>query len=229
MEKAQQYSLSAPRLAGDAVVSGVGSDVVELKRERQPSDEELMAGLQARDPRALDALFRRYARLVMSIALRTLRDHGEAEDTVQETFLYVYRKAALFKQDKGPAKAWIVQVAVHRSLDKRSYLDRRGFYLGTKIDSVNDTLLGSTDLDREIGAGLDRAKLEAAFTELPDSQRQTLELFFFEGMELREIADRINEPLGNIRHHYYRGLERLRKSAFIRTLRDDQTIETSRR
>jgi RNA polymerase sigma-70 factor (ECF subfamily) len=198
-------------------------------RECHPSDEELMERLCVRDSKALDALFRRYARLVMNIAFRTLRDHGEAEDTVQETFLYLYRKAALFDPRKGPAKAWIVQVAVHRSLDKKSYLGRRGFYLGTEIDSVNDTLMGATDLDREIGAGLDREKLEEAFAELPDSQRRTLEMFFFEGMPLREIAGRMQESLGNVRHYYYRGLERLRKSAFIDKLRIDQTIETQRR
>jgi RNA polymerase sigma-70 factor (ECF subfamily) len=226
MNRPQEYCFPMPALAGDAAISSAGP---EHRRDRQPTDEELMTRLQARDPRALDAIFRRYARLVMSIAFRTLHDRGEAEDTVQETFLYVYRKAALFNEEKGPAKAWIIQVAVHRSLDKRSYLDRRGFYLGTKIDSVNDTILGPTDLDREIGAGLDRAKLEVAFAELPDAQRRTLELFFFEGMELREIAVRRNEPLGNIRHHYYRGLERLRKSAFIRKLRNDHTIEASSR
>lgn len=228
MNRPQEHGVSAQTLASDTVISLAGSDGIDLQPERQPSDEELMAMLQARDPRALDTLFRRYARLVMRIAFRTLGDHAEAEDTVQETFLYLYRKAALFDQDKGPLKAWIVQVAIHRSLDKRSYLDRRGFYFGTKVDSVNDTLLGSTDLEREIGADLDRAKFEVAFSQLPESQRRTLEMFFFEGMELREIAASRNEPLGNVRHHYYRGLERLRKSAFIRKLLNVQTIETSR-
>jgi RNA polymerase sigma-70 factor (ECF subfamily) len=220
MNKPQQSCLSASTPAGHARISRGSLDVVKLNGDHHPSDEELLARLRTRDPRALDTLFRRYARLVMRVAFRTLRDRGEAEDAVQDTFLYIYRKAELFDKDKGPAKAWIVQVAVHRSLDKRSYLDRRGFYLGTKVDSVNDSLLGSTDLDREIGAGLDRAKLKVAFTELPDSQRRTLEMFFFEGMELREIATTINEPLGNVRHHYYRGLERLRNSVFIRKLRE---------
>lgn len=226
MNTPQEHCLFVPALARDTAASCREPDAIETRRERQPSDEELMARLCARDPRALDALFRRYARLVMSIAFRTLGDHGEAEDLVQETFLYIYRKAALFNPRKGPARRWIVQIAVHRSLDKRSYLDRRGFYFGTKIDSVNDTLLGPTDLDREIGAGLNRAKLESALAELPHSQRRTLEMSFFEGLGLREVAARINEPLGNVRHHYYRGLERLRKSAFIQKLRIDQTIET---
>jgi RNA polymerase sigma-70 factor (ECF subfamily) len=112
-------------------------------------------------------------------------------------------------------------VAFHRSLDKKSYLARRGFYFGTEIDSAEDTLLGTTDLDREVGARLNRAKLEEAFAELPHVQRRTLEMFFFEGMEMREIAETLSESLGNVRHYYYRGLERLRKTAFVRKLRNE--------
>jgi RNA polymerase sigma-70 factor (ECF subfamily) len=181
-----------------------------------------MERLQVRDSAALDVLFRRYGRLVMGIAFRTLRDHGEAEDTVQETFLYLYQKATLFDAQKGTARAWIVQAAFHRALDRRSYLVRRGFYLGTEVDGVEDTLAGSSDLDREVEAKLNCAKLEEAFTELSHAQRQTLELFFFQGMEIREIADKLSETLGNVRHYYYRGLERLRATAFVRKLRSVQ-------
>jgi RNA polymerase sigma-70 factor, ECF subfamily len=208
--------LSLPLLAREA------SDGRHASHERQASDEELMERLRAQDSEALDHLFRRYGRLVMGIAFRTLRDHGEAEDTVQDTFLYIYRRAVLFDPQKGTAKAWIVQVAFHRSLDKKSYLARRGFYLGTEIDSTDDTLSGNTDLDREVGGRLNRAKLEEAFAELPQEQRRTLELFFFEGMDMREIAGKLSESVGNIRHYYYRGLERLRKTAFVRGLRSEQ-------
>jgi RNA polymerase sigma-70 factor (ECF subfamily) len=80
--------------------------------------------------------------------------------------------------------------------------------------------LGGTDLEREIGSRLKHAQLQKAFAELPDVQRVTLELFYFEGLDLREISERLNEPLGNTRHHFYRGLERLRKSAFVQRLRE---------
>lgn len=191
-----------------------------LERDQpQPSGEDLMERLRERDSSALDLLFGRYARLVMGIALRTVRDHGEAEDAVQETFLYLYRKAALFDAERGSAKAWIIQVAYHRALDKRSYLVRRGFYYGTDIDVCEDTMTGQVDVERELEAKLDCEKLEQSFVELSHGQRQTLEMFFFEGLEMREIADKLNETLGNVRHYYYRGLERLRAGAFARKLR----------
>jgi RNA polymerase sigma-70 factor (ECF subfamily) len=196
--------------------SAVGlSEAFEL---HLPSDEEVMACLQDKDSNALDVFFRRYSRLVFGIALGIVCDRGEAEDVVQEVFFYLYRKAKVFDASKGTAKSWIVQVAYHRAFDRRAYLNRRGFYSGTEIESLDDTLLGETDLDREIGAKLNREQLEKAFEELPEMQRRTLELFFFAGLDLREISEKLNEPWGNIRHHFYRGLERLRKSAFAREL-----------
>jgi RNA polymerase sigma-70 factor, ECF subfamily len=195
-------------------------NVPETPVARCPSDEELMACLHANDSNALDLLFQRYSRLVLGIALRILHDYGEAEGVVQEAFFQVFQKAKLFDLSKGTAKAWIVQIAFHRALDRKSYLDRRGFYLGTGIGCLDDTLLAKTDLDREIGASLNRVQLEKAFEDLPAKQRRTLELFYFEGLKLREIIEELNEPLGNVRHHLYRGLERLRKSAFIQRLRE---------
>jgi RNA polymerase sigma-70 factor (ECF subfamily) len=178
-----------------------------------------MAGLQSNDASALEILFDRYSRLVLSIARGVVRDSGEAEDVVQEAFFYMYKKSKLFDGSKGSVKSWILQIALHRALDRKSYLARRGFYGGTDIGSLDDTLLGDTDLDREIGAKLNRAQLEKAFEQLPEPQRLTLELFYFEGLDLREISRKLNEPLGNTRHHFYRGLERLRRSAFVQRLR----------
>jgi RNA polymerase sigma-70 factor, ECF subfamily len=205
---------------GDHGGLGTAPETLVAQPSSLPTDEELMARLQAKDSAALDLLFERYCRLVLGIAIRILDDYGEAEDVVQEAFLYLYRKATLFDTSKGPARSWIVQVTFHKAFDKRKYLRRRHFYLGTDIDSLDDTLLGETDLDREIGTKLDCAQLKKAFAELSEMQRQTLELYYFEGLELREIAEKLGEPLGNIRHYCYRGLLRLRKSAFVQRLRE---------
>jgi RNA polymerase sigma-70 factor (ECF subfamily) len=197
-----------------------GTSVLQDVRERQiPSDEEVMAGLQSNDPNALEILFDRYSRLTLAVARGVVRDSGEAEDVVQEAFFYVYKKAPLFDRSKGSVKNWILQIALHRALDRKSHLARRGFYAGTDIASLDDTLLGETDVEREVEAKLNRARLEKAFESLPGAQRFTLEMFYFEGLELREISEKLNEPLGNTRHHFYRGLEKLRKSAFVQRLR----------
>jgi RNA polymerase sigma-70 factor (ECF subfamily) len=183
------------------------------------SDEEILGRLQASDSAALALLFDRYARVALGIARRILRDSGEAEDAVQEAFLYIYQKSALFDPAKGTARSWIIHIVYHRALDRREYLARRSFYIGTDVGPLDDALLGETDLDREIGSKLDREQLKKAFEGLEERQRRTLELFYFEGLDLREISKVLGEPLGNVRHYYYRGLEKLRKNAFVKKLR----------
>jgi RNA polymerase sigma-70 factor (ECF subfamily) len=192
-----------------------------LVEVRLPSDEELMAGLQVKDAKSLDLLFDRYSRLVLGIALRILNDRNEAEDVVQEVFFSLYQKAALYDPAKGGAKGWVVQVAASRALDRRAHLTRRGFYSGTDIESLDDTLVGQTDVEHEVAVRLDFSQLRSAFQQLTALQRRTLELFYFEGLELREISELLREPFGNVRHHFYRGLERLRKSPAVKRLRDN--------
>ena len=192
-----------------------------------PSDEELMASLQAQDSKALDLLFSRYSRLVFGIALRILNDRSEAEEVVQEAFFYLYQKCSVFDPSKGTAKGWILQIAFSRGRDRKAHLLRRGFYSGTDIDSLDDTLLGRGDIERDVAVKLDFSSLQSAFDDLTEMQRRTLELFYFDGLDLREISERLHEPFGNVRHHFYRGLERLRKSPAVKRLRDkEQCIKT---
>jgi len=188
-----------------------------VAQAQESTDEEIMARLKAGDANVLGVLFDRYSRLVLDIALHILHDRGEAEEIVQEVFLFLYQKAKLFDASKGRAKSWIVAVTRYQSLDRRSYLDRRGFYAGT-VAFLDDILASASDLEREVQARISRAQLEKAFQRLPEKQRRALELYYFEGLELREISEKLNEPLGNVRHHYYRGMEQLRRSAIVRKL-----------
>lgn len=191
---------------------------------RSPTDEELMARLQTNDSKALELLFDRYSRLVFGIAYRIVNNYSEAEEVVQESFFYVYQKSSLFNATKGTAKGWIVQIAFSRARDRKAHLSRRGFYAGTDIDSLHDTLVGLGDVEREIGVRLDFSLLRSAFEDLTPEQKRTLELFYFEGLELKEISERLQEPFGNVRHHFYRGLEKLRKSPAVKRLRESHNV-----
>lgn len=75
-------------------------------------------------------------------------------------------------------------------------------------------------MEHEVEVRLDVSQLHSAFEDLTSLQRQTLEMFYFEGLELREISERLGEPFGNVRHHFYRGLERLRKSPAVKRLKE---------
>lgn len=187
---------------------------------REMSDEELLSLLRGGDPRALETLFFRHSSLVQSIAQRILGDIGEAEEVVQECFLYVYRKVLAFEPSRGSVKVWIVQVAYSRARDRRAHLLRRGYYAHKNIDSpeLQDILMNLEDAEREIEARLDLGRLQHAFDDLSAVQRETINLYYFEELGIKEISERLQEPFGNVRHHFYRGLERLRKSALIESI-----------
>lgn len=188
----------------------------------QWDDVRLLESLKTGRQEALAEAFRRYSRLVMSIALRILRDEGEAEEIVHEVFLFLFERASDFEQNKGDAKGWVVQLAYHRSLDRRRYLRRRQIFLGTDDQAVSDTLTETFDLDKHVTSKESRQRLKEAFQALSEKQRRTLEMFFFEDLDFDEIAERLGESFDNIRHHYYRGLQNLRKDAQIKKLRDNQ-------
>jgi RNA polymerase sigma-70 factor (ECF subfamily) len=176
-----------------------------------PTDEELLGRIQKRDESSALTLFHRYNKLAFSVGLRILQDEGEAEDLVQETFIRLCSEANSFDREKGSARTWIVQMIYRRAFDRRAYLHRRQFYRGTDAAEHTNTVVGGRSPEEDIIDRLTVQQLKTAFNELNERQRETLKMFFFEGLKLAEIAERTGEDVKNVRHHYYRGLERLRQ------------------
>ena len=172
---------------------------------------------------AVTVLFRRHARAVRNVAYRILRDEAEADDLVQEVFLFIFRKAALYDSEYGKAATWIIHVAYHRAFDRRRYLNSRRFYANQELkdggrqvaDSRQEVALYEQTLEGILGKPL-MAKFNARLT---PEQRETIQLFFFQGYALKEIAELTGRSLSNVRSHYYRGLERLRKYVLPNKLR----------
>jgi RNA polymerase sigma-70 factor, ECF subfamily len=177
---------------------------------KELNDNELMAHLQRGHGDALAVLFDRYHRLVLSIALKIVRDRGEAEDVMQNVFLEIFRAAAQFDPGKGTTKTWLLQYAYHRSLNRRQQLAARYFYQETDIEDLE--AFGS-----ETGSSLARFSdpelkhlLRQGLARLNSRQRQVLELASYDGLSMSEIAHKTGETVSNVRHYYYRGLKRLR-------------------
>jgi RNA polymerase sigma-70 factor (ECF subfamily) len=175
------------------------------------SDVELMERLRDGEQEALSHLFDRYHRLVLNIASKLIRDRAEAEDLMQEVFFDVYRVVDRFDPAKGTAKSWIVQFTYHKGLNRRKHLALRDAFADQQIREFDPQEAvyyphgsnghSSDDVLAIVQQGLATLNLK---------QRETVELVCLEGFLLREIADRTKEPLGNVRHHYYRGIEKLR-------------------
>jgi RNA polymerase sigma-70 factor, ECF subfamily len=192
------------------------------------TDEVLMVQLGEGSREALAGLFRRYARAVRSIAYRALRDSSEADDLVQDIFLVVDRDAKAFDPAKGTARTWILQIAQRRAISRHRYLRSRHFYNRVDLDNLAGELEDFRASARQAGDPIDEAFGKAGFERVLDqlsgNQRETLRLHFFEGYTLAEIATRLGQSAGNIKHHYFRGLERLRKHLFAGKLQGNRTV-----
>src|SRR5216684_3277796 len=193
--------------------SGVTSEI---------SDEALMQEVSRGSREALAILFRRYAQLVRWISFRVLRDASEADDLVQDVFLLVHRDCKTFDSSKAPARFWILQMAYRRAISRRRYLTSRHFYTRLDLDDaarhLADPRADVGQLGESIDGRLGNGDLQEVFETLSQNQRQTLRLFFIEGYTLDEIAAKLGQSRGNVKHHYFRGLDRLRKEFFAGTL-----------
>ena len=170
------------------------------------NDERLVKEVRGGNADAFAVIFKRFHRLVQVTAWRILRDASEAEDLTQTVFLEIYQRLAQFDPARGTLKVWLLQLTYSRAMHRRNYLAVRGLHYQIE--------LGETEEEPSLSAHLqpqERVQLtNEVIAVLSPPQRETIEMYFYEGLTLREIAERRNEKFSNVRHHYYRGLERLR-------------------
>jgi RNA polymerase sigma-70 factor (ECF subfamily) len=175
------------------------------------SDEGLMACLKEGQGDALAVLFDRYQKLVLSTALRIVRDPAEAEDVTQTVFLDIYRAVAQFDPLKGNTKVWLMQYAYHRAINRRQHLQSREFYKDTELkEDEQETRSVEAHATFRLSSPETQALVRQSMAALSDKQRSVIEMACYEGLSMREIADRSGDSFVSVRHHYYRGLRILR-------------------
>jgi RNA polymerase sigma-70 factor (ECF subfamily) len=203
------------RIVSHAIAEDRSHEVPAGPIDELEPDEHLMCKVNRGDREALSCLFRRYAWVVRSVGKRILRDTGEADDLVQEVFLYIHRKSVLFDSSKGSARSWIIQVAYTQALLRRRLLKAQGFYLSGIVDRAAEFHQAGdnrgADYDHTVEGLFGRNGWKRIIEDLTADQGETLRLHFFEGHTFAEIAQKLGQSYANVRNHYYRGLEKLRK------------------
>jgi RNA polymerase sigma-70 factor (ECF subfamily) len=208
--------LGFPQIATDSVeVRDLAEQarVEELRAAGSATDEDLMLSLRQGNLEALSHLYRRYARLVMSICLRVVRDPSEAVDLVQDVFVLLHRKRNLFDASKGPARSWLVQVTYHQAFNRRDHLKARRYYGQLPLDDTAAEMKAMLTSGNGPGDMLYwSSKLECALRELTQEQHLVLRLYYFEGYTVEEISKKMGHSTGNVRNHLYRGLDHMRRA-----------------
>src|SRR6266478_6830170 len=188
-----------------------GNSLPDHEAQRQPSDEELMCQVQQGDGDAFAVLFDRHHRLVLTIALRILHDAGEAQEVTQNIFFELYRSAGRFDPARGTLKVWLLQFAYHRSINRRNYLVLRQFYNRPDLEEAMVWEAAAKTTPRVPAQELKQV-VQEALTTLPETQKNVVEKVIFEGLTLREVAERSGSSYNAVRNKYYRGLDHLRGS-----------------
>jgi RNA polymerase sigma-70 factor, ECF subfamily len=176
---------------------------------RQVSDQSLVTRLRAGQTDALGILYDRYARLVYSLALRLLGTPEEAEDLTQEVFLAFWQRDK-YDANRGSLGSFLVTFTRSRALDR---LRSRG-----ARHRAMERLQGLAQPSSKDETPLEKASLEersqqirAALDQLPPTERQVLEIAYFENLSQSQIAQRLNIPLGTVKTRSRQGLLRLRQ------------------
>jgi RNA polymerase sigma-70 factor (ECF subfamily) len=172
----------------------------------QNKDEAvLISRLRAGDESAMSDLYDGYSGIVYGVALRVLGDTTAAEDVLQEVFLQLWRNPQSFDADRGRLAPWLAVIARNRAID---LLRKRPF----EEDISELPIAANVNLEDESARRMAVEKIRGVLAGLPQEQRKTLELAFFEGMTHSEIAGKTGEPLGTVKTRIRSGLLTLRKA-----------------
>jgi len=180
----------------------------QSRAERDALDASAMARILAGDDSGLSELYDRHAAFVFGVALKIVRDQNEAEDVVHDAFVAIVERADQFRPERGTLIAWLVTTVRNLSLDRARRRTRRAQITDEELrHEPADPIL-----DPESLSWLEhrRAAVVAALATIPEAQRRTLEIAFFEGLSYPEIADREGVPLGTVKSRAARALAALR-------------------
>lgn len=187
------------------------------------TDAEIGRALAAADADALALLYDRYGAIAHSVAMRVLGDAALAEDIVQESFLKVWNHASSFDPVRGSLRAWLLTLVRNRAIDQlrgRAAHERREL----EIESPIATRAFATERDpwEAISMSLEREAVTEALSRLPAEQRQAVELAYYGGYTLREIAEISQVPTSTVKGRMRLALEKLHSYMEAKGLLDDR-------
>ena len=173
------------------------------------TDAELFRTLKAGQSSALGILYDRYASLVYRLALRILANPQEAEDLTQEIFLSLWRSGT-YNPARGSLGSFLTTLTRSRAIDK---LRSRGTNLKFLQRWSQAMMTESPPTPFELASLSQRSQyVRNALAQLPDKQRQVLEMAYYDGFSQSEIAKHLDTPLGTIKTWARQGLLKLRQN-----------------
>ena len=174
-------------------------------------DVELVARIVDSDSAALAGLYDRFSPVLLALIRRVVGAAGDAEEVLQEVFIQVWRQANRYDSSRSSVSNWLSLITRSRSIDRLRKLQvkdrtaQAAFAEDPRLDTSPEGARNVLFLER-------RVRIRSALEELPEAQRQVIELAFFKGMTQSEIAEGIGIPLGTVKTRTLLAMKKLREA-----------------
>lgn len=188
-------------------------NTTEDRKAQRKVEAALMKRVAAKEEKAFAELSEKYSALIFSTAFKVLNHYEDTEDVMNEVLATIWKKADTYHSKKGSLVTWICTTARNRAIDRVRSVQRRS----ALYDRFEEKLDGEAPEKRtsgreELYRSDARRVLQNAVVSLSPEQREVIELAYFEGLTQKQIAERIDSPLGTVKARIRRGVERLRVS-----------------
>jgi RNA polymerase sigma-70 factor (ECF subfamily) len=190
-------------------VRAVAADELPVQRSAgQPDDVDVGRRFAVGDEQALAWAYERWAGQIHGMAVRAFGSGPDAEDVTQQTFVSAWTGRARFRPDAGPLPAWLVGICRHKIADTWARRERQRRETEAAMSEAQASPTGpARGIDTTVA---DRVLLLDELEQIGQPQRGIIELAFFEDLTHTQIAARTGLPLGTVKSHIRRTLERLR-------------------
>jgi RNA polymerase sigma-70 factor, ECF subfamily len=198
--------MAMQRLAED--VRTAGRSGADVPGAGPPDDAQLMEAIAEGDIRAFETLYDRYSAQAYGLALRVSRSRQIAEESVQEAFLSLWNRPWSYRPGSGSVTAYLLRIVHNRAVDAVRHeeaLRRRALAAEHVRQEMDDG-----DLTELAWTAVRRKEVRASLQLLSDLQREALELAYFGGLSIPEVARTLGIPLGTAKTRVRDGMIRLR-------------------
>ncbi|MDF1755971.1 MAG: sigma-70 family RNA polymerase sigma factor [Verrucomicrobiales bacterium] len=187
------------------------SETAKKVRPDRQEEYELMQRIAAGDAEAFAEFNQKYHVLIYTTIMKVLNHHEDTQDVMNEVLTTMWKKAENYHPGKGSLVTWICTTSRNRAIDRIRSVQRRSalydrYEAKLEVDIPEKRSSGREDLYLSDA----RRILNSAVVTLSPEQREVIELAYFEGLTQRQIAERIDSPLGTVKARIRRGVEKLR-------------------
>lgn len=193
---------------------------IEKSELEAMGDEHLMRAIAASNTRAFEELYDRYVRGCFGLAMKIVRDPSIAEEVVQDVFMKLWSNPLIFSPERGKFSGWLLTLVHNRSVDKLRRLKTNSGRLVLPLEGEGEGAASLADLlpdgrpgpYEEAWSSEKGQIVREALNTLPKAQRETLVLAYFGGLTQKEIAEKLDEPLGTVKTRTRSALQQLRRT-----------------